>query len=630
MRFAAILLTGLLVGLNLNAGAMTEADRHAAYLERVHEVIEWRADRVDVDEPSSGGLGEISAKLALGEDLDWASERLIEVLEEPGGDMFWMFPATSVAFLGRDQLSSEAMQAMHRAWRDYMPMRGDTENHWAMYYASLYLMAELWPNKDGSEWFTGKSSQENLAEAREYLIWWMDLTTSIGQGEYDPTHYIGEYLIPMLYLAVWAEDPAMRLRGQMMVDYIAADFAIETLDGIYVGAHSRTDDRQVLEKWNGLSSFFAWLFFGNTPPPANYGGWGSYFAIAAGHYQLPEVIYRIATDRSEPYLHRELKRTRERWRHADYRFARVYKTTYMTRDYAIGSDQGGLLQPIQQHSWDLTWAVDDPRGVHNTIFSLNPHWSEKEMQMYFAEYPDFMPEAVTKQAKPTYMAEDTFLGGSPYEQVYQQDDTIIALYDIPEGAHHEHINGFFSKDLSRLEEDAVGWIFAQGGNTYIAYYPLANYEWRPLENGGKRLFSPHRKNGTILQAASADAFESWEAFKRAVRALPLETRREPTPRVAFTTLRGREVVFEFDKVPVVDGEPVNYADWPLFESPYLHAEPHSRKLRMTHGSLERVLDFDQLKIKDRVHEAEREPFRIDAIRPVGDSDESLYPRPEQQ
>jgi hypothetical protein len=117
----------------------------------------------------------------------------------------------------------------------------------------------------------------------------------------------------------------------------------------------------VFEKWNGLSSFFGWLMFGNCPPPASYGGWGLYFAVVADNYELPEVIYRIGTDRPSSYTHHERKRTRHRWRNSDVRNAPVYKTTRATRDYAIGSDQGGLLQPIQQHSWDVTWAVPDPR-----------------------------------------------------------------------------------------------------------------------------------------------------------------------------------------------------------------------------------------------------------------------------
>jgi hypothetical protein len=575
--------------------------RRAAYLARRDEAVQWRAALAKPDQPATLGLGDIAAKLARREDAAACSERLIELMQTPSGDMFWMFPVTCISYLGRDQLSPAAQAAVREAWRTYFPLRGDTENHWVMYYTTLYLMAQLWPDEPGERWFNGKSSAELTAESRAWLRHWMDLTTTLGQGEYDCTHYLGEYSIPMLYLATWARDPEMRQRGRMMLDYVMADFAVETLNGIYIGSHARTDDTTVLEKWNALSSFFGWLMLGNCPPPAGYGGWGVFFAVVAEHYDLPEVIYRIGTDRAGAYTHFERKRTRHRWRNSDVRNTPVYKTAYVTRDYALGSDQGGLLQPIQQHSWDLTWAVPDPRGVHNTIFSVQPFFGAEELMMYFTEMPDYMPAAVTFQGKPTYIAESKLLGGSPYEQIFQQDDTLVSLSDIPASAPYRQINGFFSKDLVRLEEDASGWIFAQGGRTYIAYRPLAPYEWRPLEKGGKRLYSPHAKNGTILQAASVDEFPDWEAFKAAMRARPLEIALEPAPRVAFTTLRNRKIEARYGAAPRVDGRVIDHAaEWKLFAGPYLNAEVGSRTLTLTHGRLKRVLDFNTLTITDAV------------------------------
>ena len=402
-------------------------------------------------------------------------------------------------------------------------------------------------------------------------------------------------------LNAWAKDPAMRQRGRMMLDYVMADFAVESLNGIYVGSHARTDDTTVLEKWNGLSSFFGWLFLGNTPPTASYGGWGIYFAAVAENYELPEVIYRIGTDRVGAFTHFERKRTRHRWRNSDVRNAPVYKTTFVGPDYAVGSDQGGLLQPIQQHSWDVTWAVPDPRGAHNTMFSTQPYYGDLETMMYFTEMPDSMPAAVTFQGKPTYISEEKLLGGSPYEQIFQQDDAVISLCDIPAGTNYQQVNGFFSKDLSRFEEDASGWIFAQGGRAYLAYRPLAPYEWRPLERGGKRLRSPHGKNGTILQVASEAEFASWDEFKAAIRALPLAITLAPTPRVAFTTLRGKKVECAYGAAPRVNGRTVNHAEeWKLFAGPYLNAEVGSGMLTLTHGRLRRVLDFNALTVTDSV------------------------------
>jgi hypothetical protein len=70
--------------------------------------------------------------------------------------------------------------------------------------------------------------------------------------------------------------------------------------------------------------------------------------------------------------------------------------------------------------------------------------------------------------------------------------------------------------------------------------------------------------------------------------------------VKFTTLRGKQVVCTYGAAPVVNGQPVDYTKWKLFEGPYLNAEKGSRQLTLTHGRLERVLDFNTLTITDRV------------------------------
>ena len=587
--------------------------RRAAYLARVDEVLAWRASQNKPGELLTDLAG-IAVKLARHEDADLCSRSVIELMKQPGSGPFWMFPVVNVAYLGRDQLSPAARQSIRDAWRTTMQLRGDTENHWVMYYTSLYLMAELYPDEPANSWYSGKSSADNLAEARGWLLNWMDLATTVGQGEFNPSHYIGEYAIPLLFLATWAQDPVMRQRGHMKLDWLFADLAENTLNGVLRGANARTDDVSVIERWNALASFFSWILFGNTPPTQGYGGWGVYFATVASHYDLPEVIYRIAVDRPGDYLQHDLKRTRRRWRNSDVLMAPIYKTNYVRHDYAVGSYQGGMADPIQTHIWDVTWAVPDPRGVHNTMFSMHPVASGYDLQTYFTELPDQMTKGVTKEGKASYDSPDKFLGGSRFEQVFQDLDTVIALYDIPAGTRFPHINGFFSKDLVNLTVDKSGWIFAQGGQAYLAYRPLAAYELLPVarvksswtgeraDTGDKRLYSPHLKNGTIVQAASVSEFKDFAAFQAAIRALPLEFKLEPVPTVKFTTLRGKAVVCTYGAAPVVAGQPLDYTKWKLFEGPYLNAEKGSRKLTITHGRLERVLDFNTLTITDRVQE----------------------------
>jgi hypothetical protein len=553
--------------------------------QRVRSVIEAYAH------PSnSGPLGypNIAAKLWLHEDAAQCSRRLEELLAAgPTGDMFWMYPITAIAYLDRGQLTDSARRALHEAWRTYMPYRGDTENHWVMYYTSLYLMSQLWPDQT---WYNGKSSGENMREAAGWLESWVRLTTTRGQGEYDSPSYMGYYFLSMSYLAAWARDAAMTKRAAMTIEYLMADYAAETLDGVYVGAHSRVYDREVLEKWAVPSSDFGWVLFGlghPLAPPSN----AILFYVLASAQPPPEILQHIAGDRSQPYAHYELKRTRNRWRFFDDLHGPVYKTTYMRREYAVSSDQGGTLQPIQEHSWDVTWSVPDARGVENTFFTLNPHSSLYELETYFTFPPDIGISGVVSSKK-SYDSPDKFVGGSPYEQIFQDQDTLIALYDIAPGARFPHINGFFSKDLAEIVEDPSGWFFLRGGDALIACRPLQPYTWKPIAGGGRRLFSPYLKNGIVVQVAARTEFADIQAFRRAILALPLEFSLDGTPTVRFRSLRGRLMEFTYGKPPV------DYSRWPLFGGAFLESAKDSQVLVMKYHNLRRTLDFRTLTITD--------------------------------
>jgi ABC-type amino acid transport substrate-binding protein len=126
----------------------------------------------------------------------------------------------------------------------------------------------------------------------------------------------------------------------------------------------------------------------------------------------------------------------------------------------------------------------------------------------------------------------------------------------------------------------------------IAYYPLAAYVWKDDPAGDRRLHSPHRKNGTVVQGAPAGQYSSFEAFKQAVRNLPLDTETEPTPQVAFTSLRGDRIEVTYGDRPVLNGTPVDRANWPLFGGPFIQSTDAERTVVLQDGTHRRTLDFD--------------------------------------
>jgi hypothetical protein len=245
----------------------------------------------------------------------------------------------------------------------------------------------------------------------------------------------------------------------------------------------------------------------------------------------------------------------------------------------------------------VTWRVPEPRGVQNTFFTMHPYSSLRELQTYFTFPPDHAVAEVVSSKK-SYDSPDKFVGGSPYEQIFQDQDTVIVLYDIPPGTRFPHINGFFSKDLAEVREDQSGWIFLRGGDTFIACRPLQPYTWKEIAGGGRRLFSPHLKNGVVVQVAGTAEYKDMEAFRRAILALPLEFTLSPVPSVRFRSLRKRNLTFTYGQVPRTNGTPLDYEHWPLFGGPFVEAAVDSEQLILKHDKMRRVLDFRRLTTTD--------------------------------
>jgi len=619
LRFLALAL-GVVVSPLIQASQppvapLSDAELVRLYRERCEYLIDQTVAATDPNDSSRGSSFTIAANLRRETNLEWARERLRLSNDPPSGSMFWMHPMVLLMEEGRGVLNDEDWAFIKELWRTYFPYRGDTENHWVMYYVSLYLAAEMFPDAGPEAWYNGKSSKEIMADAKEFLLDWMRITTSYGQGEYDSPNYIEEYTRPMALLVGWAQDPELQQMGKMMMDYILLDYAVENLEGLYGGAHSRLYPRYLLQPGMAHSAAHAWLLWGQGEYRSN----GGTLMIALSGYTPPPILFRIATDRDKAYIHKELKRTRWRFRHAGpesfevdgKRTIPVYKYSYVHPDYILGSSQGGLLQPIQQQTWSLVWREENMEGKSNTMFGLQPYSSPIEGTMYFASDWDTVTDLIAR-SKVDYDSEDKLEGGSPYEQVFQHESTLIALYDIPEGTRFPSISTLFSRDINRRIEDDSGWIFGQGGPVYIAYRPFAPGEWKPvdwtgllkggagawfstgfkeLSEGSECLVSRSLKNGYIVEIAPVSAFETYRDFQETIKALPVEVQLEPTPKVSYTNLAGVKLEAEYGGTPSVDGEKVDYSSWKLFDGPFAQAERESQSLEMIYGSERYILDF---------------------------------------
>jgi hypothetical protein len=481
--------------------------------------------------------------------------------------------------------------------------RGDTENHWVTYYTALYLAAQTWPNEAGTEWFNGRSSDENFREAEGWLNHWIEITTTVGQGEFDSPTYLPVFLIPMVVLYDFASDPLMKRKAQMMSDLILADFAVEHLKGNYGGGHSRDYPADITNPLVAQATRIAWLYFGEPGfefwddpefQPRIRAGWEVVWG-ALGSYRPPDMIVRMARDRSSPYVHRERKRVRNIIRFGDEMNPPVYKYTYMTEDYVLGSLQGGILQPFQQHTWDVTFVSGKP---NNTIFTLHPSYSDRELGMFFPEELKVLATDVDRH-KRVYTSPDKWNSSSPFEQTFQYRNTIIVLYNITPGEQHPHIDGYFPETLEDRTEDSAGWIFCRGGKTAVAFFPLKPYEWIEEERNW-RFRSHHPKNGVVVEVASVEGTTEYSEFMDRIRTHPLPAAEfDETLTVSYQTLAGDTMSFTYDGVRLLNGQVVDLTQTPLYDGPFMSADVGTGLIELRYGDRVRVLDFQKVEIRER-------------------------------
>ena len=153
---------------------------------------------LDANDLTKGSFLNIAAALQRGERLEVALARLRLINEPmPTANMFWTYLIAIVMATGHDQIDGPTWARIQELWKIYWPSSGDTENHWVVYYAGVTIAAQLMPEAGPEDWFNGKSSVENRAIARKYLLHWISVTTSYGQGEYDSPGYLGAYLAPL-------------------------------------------------------------------------------------------------------------------------------------------------------------------------------------------------------------------------------------------------------------------------------------------------------------------------------------------------------------------------------------------------------------------------------------------------
>ena len=458
---------------------------------------------------------------------------------------------------------------------------GFTDNHMLQFRTARYLFGQTWP--DGQGLADGTTPAQSQREAAAWIERWIDANVSRGMYEYDSPNYHHLYLLCFASLHEYAKDEHLRKKAWMLLQVLLADWATEYLEGVWVGAHSREKFNQVLHtrEHTGAATQFGRLFFGGAPLRLDL---AEPYYMALGSLQAFEclpLLGRIATDRTRPYVLRELKAPR--------RGPRIgageptWKYTYVAPEFALGSSWGDLTD-VENHRWDLTW-VSPQDGA--TCFFINPSYSGQQLSRYFPPPPELLLPDIVRQ-RPYYADPNKWIEGTPHEDVFQHENTVVAVYAIPPDEARQHINGFFPHVIAERREEA-GWIFARADGIFFGVWTSVPGTWQ-READHDRLTLLHPKTAVILEAVAAREEKDFDSFCARLRQNRPEFD-EQTLTAAYTTTRGHRIQFTHRGARIVNGVAANLAEWPLFEGPWLNSRRGTGVITLQYGAERVTLDF---------------------------------------
>ena len=520
-----------------------------------------------------------------------------------GAGPFQVLPAMLLLCRWEDELDSETVEIIRRFFTQGVLERGNTENHWLMFYAGNLLAAERWA--DEPLFWNGRPPAAVHAEATRWILGTIERTARIGHHEYDSPGYHIEHMAPLVGLYEHAKDPQLRAQVERVLTLLVADMALEYYRGSWAGGHSREGYRQNTWTRSGPIQTLQYLYFGGEPldPEVHLHG----FAVPAtvSSYRPPALLAEIALDRSTPHAVKKTKAPRTIFRHVEREARPVRKYTWMSRSFALGSSQLGLpgapAGPIDLVSWDLTWHGEK----HEAKIGCNhPYLDPGRFSAFLNPLPRDARRAIGG-GKPYLQRPDRLFGASPYERMMQHEGTVIVLYRIPPDDESPFVNLYLPMSAEWVAKGA--WLFAELDGFYVGIRPIGRYIWEHIRESSNdstmvsegglidtwllRILDAHA--GLVLEAVEADdagAFAAW-CDRRASDDADLSGWPDGSV-VRVPSTGGSMLELEYDGAHRVDGESIDYDSWPLYDSPGAHALVNTGTMRFGHGDDRIEVDFE--------------------------------------
>lgn len=547
--------------------------------------------------------------LPVGNGLEWG---------EPHVNGFGLWAILNVFMRHGDKMDQPLRDDVQWICTRNTSWAGSTGNLSFLIPFNLYLTEKMWDPallpKDGRYGARGEAALKMFFRR-------MDYTVSRGSPEFASRPYLIYNIGILLNFDNEFIEPELAKRAAIAYEMSIAHAAGSWLRGNWITPAGRSYPAHVTQVPGGNAAML-WTYFGGPTPPL--GGVSPAVYTAAEAWRPHPLIVKAATERDRPYVHRS-------------RFDGVhhFQTSFIDRTYGVFST--ALTHPATGRKasiWGQTYPYgvmfDQPDTTKASICWMTvPACDDKPLTNHTQGIDSRFCEYLQREGSLLLVANDL------------RNPTLLPQTRTDVKGHRQFsletrsILGYVPDGYLALIDDAAtdGRIFLDYGSVLIAFSASQPFTWTPrggLFSGGglskeDSEFRIAADNAALaLEAAHPDEFpaaaapERLAAFKKAIVAktkLSLGTAELPgepvkgqppatpvPPRVVakatYVDRSGHTLDKTFQGPATIDGEPVDYASWPLVDNPWVHQD-WDGNMRISDGVTERIYDVKTWTITER-------------------------------
>ncbi len=437
------------------------------------------------------------------------------------------------------------------------PERHGTIGNHSIVSFSFYLLADQ---------ALGNGPKHDVASDR--FIDWVQYHGRYGRDEVNSPHYLDRSFLPLLNLYDFIEDSNLKLRAQMAIDKMVADFSLLSIRNVRGGPWCRAHHNQspfVAEHNDGRQNTFyvvGYQLFGNSAVPEyiftdqimNYG-----FLVTTS-YRPPEVACKIADSAGRgSYEVKSHRKANAKPRASQEEWDMYY---HITPSFSLASLQdrieldnhmtNGTTRPpdfVNTQVWELTFS--DPMKKLGPMRNLN---------VLTGGYENIAEE------------------NNPNTANMQYKNVLFFKGNFMDYNRNLHEDGAYSRD--RVGDKALNFwrVRTDEGDVYIG---LTNY---PKAEAG------------IIEVGRSEDYESYEAFKTAVVKAPASCE-DTGKETSYTSTKGDEIRYSNatgepgDGVATVNGQEFPLHGYKHYDSPWIKSEKESGLIEMEKADASLLLDF---------------------------------------